>query len=471
MKYILTTLLLFTVSVLQAQDIKIKINETESLVSDVPGMNQEVKKFFIKTTTNTGRTYTVHAENLQKTFTGNGTYKELDFGKDIRDVVIEVKDGNTSITTFTIAKGEGGEDDTDVEVKVMLPHESASQFILQQLGSNMNFAPVGIQIPNVSAFSKFTGNQYAHVFFDQNGNTLLRSLPVGIEKAQYIAHIIYLVPKDAQQSVEFRINQTAADVSEIVAIRGDGGKADIIKLVSEKQVKEMVMIWQHYEIPLTPSSEDIQFDIVRNGYKIEEGALKYDEAKVVATRTIKIKKLYHGSFDIGIINTELKNPSFSHVTSEVDPNEKVVRRTNYEDRMLASAQYTLYLSLWAAVKKALHMPITGFRVSGRSYVQDHGLFERIYPTFGIGITEKPLDNIFLGLNWEIIRGVSIFGGRHFGKVNTFEETQGFKFSDTFISEEAFQLRQDTKRKSNWSFGLNLDVRIITNLFQNSSAGS
>ena len=84
---------------------------------------------------------------------------------------------------------------------------------------------------------------------------------------------------------------------------------------------------------------------------------------------------------------------------------------------------------------------------------------------------SPLDNIFLGLNWEIIRGVSIFGGRHFGKVNTFEETQGFKFSDTFISEEAFQLRQDTKRKSNWSFGLNLDVRIITNLFQNSSAGS
>lgn len=97
------------------------------------------------------------------------------------------------------------------------------------------------------------------------------------------------------------------------------------------------------------------------------------------------------------------------------------------------------------------------------------IYERIYPTVGIGLNEDFLDNIFVGGKWEFIRGGSLFVGYHWGKVNVLNVDESFEFEKTYITKASFDLKTDTKFKGDLSIGLNLDIRIITNLFTNSAA--
>jgi hypothetical protein len=191
---------------------------------------------------------------------------------------------------------------------------------------------------------------------------------------------------------------------------------------------------------------------------------------VVASKVIKIKRIYHGSIDVGVLKSNLENPTFALVTSGTDPKLQVVKQTNTGSRVLASAMYTFYLSPVVLIEKLL-MPekVRTYKLEGRSFVDDHKIYERIYPAVGIGLNDRLLDNVFIGGKWEFIRGGSVFMGYHWGKVNTLETDPGFEFEKTNMTQAAFDLKTNMKWQGAFCFGLNLDVRIIANLFQTSAS--
>lgn len=89
--------------------------------------------------------------------------------------------------------------------------------------------------------------------------------------------------------------------------------------------------------------------------------------------------------------------------------------------------------------------------------------KRIYPTVGVSLSDKVFENIFYGVNWEFARGVSIFGGWHYGKVNTFE-MPSFIAGETPVTTEQFNYFKNTRWKTSTAIGVKLDILIIKNLF-------
>ncbi|HEY1165752.1 MAG TPA: hypothetical protein VGE90_11315, partial [Chitinophaga sp.] len=77
---------------------------------------------------------------------------------------------------------------------------------------------------------------------------------------------------------------------------------------------------------------------------------------------------------------------------------------------------------------------------------------------------KTLENIFYGVNWEIVRGGGIFFGWHWGKVTTFRTDGDFKFEKTAISAAEFELRKNEEWRTKFSIGVNVDPIIIARLF-------
>jgi hypothetical protein len=184
-----------------------------------------------------------------------------------------------------------------------------------------------------------------------------------------------------------------------------------------------------------------------------------------------MKRIYHGSVDVGIINTEVSNPTYSLVTSPTDAQVTVVKKADDGDRVIASAMYTFYVSPVVLLEKIiLKDKVSDYRLEGRSFVDDHKFYERIYPTGGIALNKRLLDNIFVGGKWEFVRGGSVFVGWHWSKVNTINVDKNFVFGQTSMTQAAFDLSTDSKYKKGVAFGLNLDIRIITNLFQTSQTG-
>ena len=96
-------------------------------------------------------------------------------------------------------------------------------------------------------------------------------------------------------------------------------------------------------------------------------------------------------------------------------------------------------------------------------MDDHKFYERFYPTIGIGVSDKAFENIFYGINWEVARGLSIFGGWHYGKVKTFE-MPNFQAGVTPVTSDQFEFYQNTKWKTSTAIGLKLDIMIVRNLF-------
>jgi hypothetical protein len=60
-------------------------------------------------------------------------------------------------------------------------------------------------------------------------------------------------------------------------------------------------------------------------------------------------------------------------------------------------------------------------------------------------------------------------GYNWGKVNVLNLDNTFEFEKTYISQSTFDLKTDKIYKGGFCIGLNLDIRIITNLFTTSAA--
>lgn len=414
-------------------------------------------------------------------FLTDGQYYLFSFSKDIRNSKLSVINAKLGVKSFELPKIESlGSSKEDTIPVVIIPEMTINQFITDGLFKDQiqDIEGVGIKLfkssANESQSSQFMGSKYIHLFYDQNGNSLLHSVPIGIEKANYIVHIIYLAPEDKLLLIDYKVIQSPADLGESPNIHSDSGLSDIIHLESLNLKKDRVndtikLVWKHTETALTPSTNDIKFDIVKSSLQVKKDDYGLNN-EVVATKEIKIKKVYHGSLDVGVLMSDLENPTYTMCNSDIDPAQMVVKKTNTGSRILASAMYTFYLSPVILFEKVIWPDkVQSYNMSSRSFVDDHKIYERIYPTVGIGLNNRLLDNVYIGGKWEFIRGGSLFVGYHFGKVNVLNVDPGFEFGKTYMTTSSFDLKKDTKYKGSYCVGLNLDIRIITNLFQTTTA--
>jgi hypothetical protein len=104
-----------------------------------------------------------------------------------------------------------------------------------------------------------------------------------------------------------------------------------------------------------------------------------------------------------------------------------------------------------------------YKLTGRNFLDDHKIYERFYPTVGVSLSSRVFENLFFGINWEVARGLAIFGGWHYGRVNTFE-MPGFEQSVTPVTQKEFDFYRNTRWKTSRAIGVKLDILIIRNLF-------
>ena len=74
------------------------------------------------------------------------------------------------------------------------------------------------------------------------------------------------------------------------------------------------------------------------------------------------------------------------------------------------------------------------------------------------------ENLFFGFSFEFARGASAFAGGHYAKINTFN-SENIVFGVTPLSQEQFDILSDKKWELDWSFGINLDILVLTNLLR------
>jgi len=473
--------LLLTYMPSAAQIFRIKVGNgpefrTDS-IPEFPNFINKITKLEIRSLTadNPPKTFFVQAGDTSMPFQTNGQFHTLTFPDDIRGSISILDSTGTAIGTSISLPADKGTAATSAAggqpAIVVNGPKTAAQYVFSlfpgQLknveGTGLKILPNGRPIRNTN----YGGPDNIHIFFDQNGNSLIRSIPVGIGRANYVVHVVYLVPKSNPMNVDYQVVQDAADLSDVINIQGDGGLQNAIALHALKGGGNILEFeWHHYELKLTPSTNDIKFDIVRSGFQLNNNNLEMTQPTTVASRSIKMKNIYHGAIEVGVLQTNVVNPTYSLVTSPNDPSQKVAKRTDDGKRILATAMYTFYLSPVVLLEKIFQpSKVQNYRLEGRSFVDDHKIYERIYPSVGIGLNDRLLDNVFLGFKFEFIRGGSFFAGYNRSKVNTFDVDETFKFGETPITQEAFDVKKNNTWKGGFCFGLSLDIRIVTNLFQ------
>jgi hypothetical protein len=282
MKTKILFLLMITSLGATAQNYKLRINggEYDPARLGTTYFTNEIRSFEIKKVTadNPVKNYQVGPSDNLKAFVTDGAFHVTDFAADIRDIDISIYDEQeASLTTFVLKKSTRKRTTTTQSSaggvpKIKMPEQkTARDYVVSNLynGVLKDVEGVGLKLTSGANNTKYQGDSYIHLFFDQNGNSLIHSTPIGIERANYVVHIIYLVAKDNPLNISFAVEQKAADVEEGVFIRGDGNlQTGLILQGREEAASEIELEWHHYEQGLTSSSKDISFDIIRNGFTL-----------------------------------------------------------------------------------------------------------------------------------------------------------------------------------------------------------
>ncbi len=320
---------------------------------------------------------------------------------------------------------------------------------------------LGYYIPKNNSGSNLTshtGKDYVHIFLDGFGNSILNAIPQGSPEITYIVHIITSVKKNTVDNIRYSVKQTAGDIDDILVFRNTG-KLDNFTFEAAGEEYE----YYHSEYSLRESNKDIVFEVYKG---ITDGANTVNTK--LNTLTIPIK-IYNGSFDIGLIKSDLSNPSFTFYASSTDSNVGNVKENESGSRGMVTAMATFYGSPILAFKRFIlgqKEQIPTYKLTGRNYVSDHKLFERIYPAVGLSINDNTFENIFYGFNWEVVKGASLFAGWHYGKINTFEiADENFQFESSEITKQQFDLSTKQGWDTDFAIGVNLDVLVILNLLQ------
>ncbi len=352
---------------------------------------------------------------------------------------------------------------------IQFPSETIEQFFDNQYGTNVVSTRYGLVLKNGN--TKYKGNNYTHVFFDQYGNSIFSAIPPGIPERQYVIHIIYMAP-EKKSTLMYSVNETSGGFNAVLNIQNADIRAQLTNSIlkaagtgNTTPSQVIQYIWYDQEMLLSTSTDDISFDI--NRILINPDTIYNFSKTKIGSYTIKMTTTYNISMDVGLINSHLENPTYQLQPSASDPTQNVVKKTNGGNRGIVTIMATFYTSPIVLIEKyLLKKNIPQYKVWGRNYLDDHSLFERIYPSVGIGFTDNALQNLFYGINWEIVRGGAVFIGGHYGQVNVFNAPVGFVYGESTITQADFNLRQNTAWRSDFSIGIKVDVKVVTSLFGN-----
>ncbi|KIC95491.1 hypothetical protein [Flavihumibacter solisilvae] len=467
-------------TLLSSREFDVKVSASTPVVefTDNVSVNEyavEINDFIIKKKSpkNTGESYSININGKPtgKKFTDDGTEFKYTSTEDLRGANIAIVDSKTEHTylDFMFKKkegtgeeggGNGGDGGDGGAVSGKFPATSAIQEIQKDYPS-LVATQFGLQVPNGNRKTSYSGRKYVHIFLDQFGNNIFSTIPQGISNRQYVVHIYYFQPKNDPNTISYSLNQTAGEFQDALVFN-NAGQAGMSLFAKEDIHYE----WATKEFLLRTSTTNIQFDVIRTFIK-SQSAQKYEyETQTLKSYTIAMSKVYHGSFDIGLINTTLKNPTYEFVASPTNSSEKVVKEVEGSNRGVVTVMATFYTSPVVLIESLFKgKEIPNYKLTGRNFLEDHKIYERIFPAIGVGFTDKTLENLFFGFNWEFARGGAIFVGAHYGKVNVFNAPAGFEFEKSPITEDQFNLYKNNEWKVDFAFGINVDMLIIRNLFR------
>lgn len=340
--------------------------------------------------------------------------------------------------------GNGGSnDDTDKTPKDM---QASIDDYLRANYAHLEAKPWGYVDPSDK-------DQKVHIFFDYLGNSLLSAIPQGISNAQYVVHIIYPFYLKEPNKVSYSVKQKSGSFSSALLFNNTGIRQQIGTLQAGEKPDGIT----ERKFLLGIATDDLTFDIIA---ATEENK---GSKTVLETYTIKMSPVYHGSFDIGLLRTDLSNPEYTLVQ---DPNSanQVVKVSDESPKGVVTVMASFYVSPVILLESLLgNKKIPHYKLTGRSFLDDHKFYERFYPTIGVQVSDKVFENLFYGINWEVARGLCIFGGWHYGKVRTFE-MPNFEPGVTPVTNDQFEYYQNTRWKTSTAFGIKLDIMIVRNLF-------
>jgi hypothetical protein len=437
---------LVTTITAKAQKFTIEIDGEKSLISKSENIKLSVKP---------DKTIKLKVDAKKYKLILNGVLTNIEIDSNLKEVEMDFDKDNflnfDKLNNFTIKIIKPETKNKD-DIQSELP--SVETVFEDFLGEDYNINDNGEIILENNKNTKFNGSKYIHLFFDEFGNSILTSIPQGEAYKEYVIHVLYR--QTSANQFKFSINQTKGFFNNRLFLDNSGSfRSD----KDSEKPSPVFSTWMHSELKLRPSNdENIEFTI----RKTDVIASKSED---VITKSIRIEKRFHGSFDIGLLNTNLANPTFELVDSPSKTGEKVVKKSNDGNYGTVTAMFTYYFSPIRALRYLVNpKSIDKKTLKGRSYYNDHEWYERLYPALGVSISQSAFKNLFLGVNFEFARGGNFFFGRHFGEINTFNSDSNFKFGDTSITSASFELKKDKSWESDWCYGLKLDISIIKELF-------
>ncbi len=464
----------------QKRDFSITLSSGGPLLSLSGGISTltthvKIPKLFIKCITpiNPANSYKVKigSETCSPDISGNGNETEIScrLTGDLGNQTISINDETGKIPFFTFSINVPAEPPPP-------PPPAKLTSVVTEVKSKfpkLVATPYGLQIPDGNRNTTYTGIKYIHIFLDQFGNNIFSTIPQGVANRQYIVHVFYLENANDPNQVDYSVNQTSGEFQDVLVFNNAGQLGNnLVEPRSGEDGKKIEYKWAHKEFLLSTSTTNIQFEVTRTALKSQDAQKQEFENQTLKSYTIKMSRVLHGSFDVGLINSTLENPTFELLTSPTNSSETVVKKKEGHNRGVVTAMATFYASPIIILEDLFKVKeIPNYMLTGRNFLEDHKIYERIYPAVGVGFTDRTLNNLFFGFNWEFARGGSVFVGWHYGKVNTFNEPDGFKFEETAMTTDAFNLRKDNRWKTKCAFGLNLDIMIIRNLFRAGSSTS
>ncbi|MCK5116470.1 MAG: hypothetical protein KAR44_07695 [Candidatus Aegiribacteria sp.] len=322
--------------------------------------------------------------------------------------------------------------------------------------------PFGLELPASCTESDYSGSRFTHLFFDQYGNSLCSVVPQGIPGRQYVVHVVYLHSADSEP-MDFLVNQTAGEYLDSYVLR-NSGYSDPSSFIftgsnGENKSRGPQYCWTESVTCLNTSTTDIQIEI--SGIVYQQGLETAENSILVASRSIHMTPTYHGSLDIGLVNSTLSDPEYSLVmqTDSVG----LLRISDDGNRGMVTVMATMYSSPVIWIQSLFDKEIPAYKLYGRNFLDDHKWYQRFYPTVGLELGSSAMESFFMGLNFEFARGGNLFGGIHYGKVSRMNLPEGFIEGQTPMSEEEFNLLLEEEWDIGMAFGLTLDLKILTNL--------
>lgn len=459
--YSLLFILVTGMSYAQSQTVPIKIDGIDDVLQvgtpkDIKTDKTEIKSLIITYTLKAKYTLTIKTPKDTKNYTNKLSGKPIIFTDDIigKEVTLELKKNGTSEKkwSFTINKavakdGSGAKDGVKPKDENPQNPKTFDQLLedMQLFNGEQFDASDGTMTP----FGYVDKEGRIHIYIDYRGNNLLTTIPQGIADAQYIIHVIS--PKSLDPTAPtYTIKQRTGLFKDRRDFRNSNAKEIDLHSNTLEGIRDQPFL-------LSTSTENISFDLISKTQELPKG-------NPVESYTIQMTPTYPGSFDIGFVKTELTNPTYSLLNSPDGLAQTVKVTDDGKSEGVATIMATFYYSPVVILESIFgKKPVPFYKLNGRNFLDDHEIYERFYPTVGVGLNDKVFENLFFGINWEVVKGFGIFYGWNYRKVNTFN-MPGFEAGVTPVTQDQFDYYINKTWLTKPAYGIKLDLLVVTGLF-------